>query len=151
MDAATADWKVAGLFFGPCLLVCGIIIWIGAHEDQEIGKASMAYTKTHGAISHSFEYSARGGRASSLLYTYNVDGKTFESDRVSYDPYYRQRTQKLGEQVDVYYDQKNPKESCLVPGVEPFHIGFKSNVGLLMIFIGAILGFGSLAVVKKQS
>lgn len=90
-------------------------------------------------------YDSKGNSQESVdvEYTYEVDGTTYENDRVSYaTPTNIRKYQDIfnhGQVVNIKYDPENPADSVLQDGIPPSRNGTIAWVGLA--FAGAIYFF----------
>lgn len=112
------------LFFGPAFIVMGFIsIFIHIAKSRTIND-SLNWPTSAGIIMHSYYFHAKSGRSSpggaDICYYFIVDGKKYESSRVSIIDEHPARELlekfKEGDEVKVYYNPGNPNKSVLMPG-----------------------------------
>ena len=136
--------------------------------DAWRGIASPSWETTQGTVVQSGldrSYSTRAGAKYSLAiaYRYSADGRDYENDRLSFPEwsasgseshYSRELRGKypLGGACTVYYNPRNPAESCLEPGPNVLFIVVMGPlaIGLLAIAI-RVLGRGIRGVREERA
>ena len=72
-----------------------------------------------------------GGDMTNFLYSYEVNGQSYSSKRVTFSDYITKtknaldtlvRESEKKDLIDVYYNPENPKESVLIPGISIYNI-----------------------------
>lgn len=112
---------------------------------------SNSWEKTKGTVADTDIVSTRGARnteeTETIFYEYVVNGKKYRGKKVKMgiemrftsDNYSSARDRlsmyRIGQSVNVYYNPKNPKEACLIPG------GTFGNIAGLVI-AALLIGFG---------
>lgn len=116
--------------------------------EAQLAKDSLSFTKVKGSVKELWLNSKRSAwHYATVYYTYKVDGKEFVNDREMYPNRMNASIGYMkGEQLNVYYDPKNPQDSSLSQGVNKQEMdidlmmnGALAIAGLLVLAIGGAL------------
>ena len=152
MDDVTKA-KVAGATISLMALAFGAFFLIYCFRQLRAGRASEKWPEAEGVITHSQwkhgSYSSRNSEwtvVSTIGYEFEVGGKRYVSNRVSYGALTSDAERKTevamygkGMRLPVYYDPADPRRSVLKPGVQ-------GGVyrGLVIGAVCALIGLGLL-------
>ena len=152
-----SPWVI--LVIGLVIFGLGVAVVVNMAGEIVNGVASRSWPKTQGTLVRSYveEWrSNRGGRSYNLvaIYRYEVDGKPYENDRISFARQQQAGDRAIGEQelakvapsgkpCAVYYDPSDPKRSCLVPGSSLFYLVFLPFLSLVFLLVGGVCTWGS--------
>ncbi len=137
------------LLLASASIVFGITFFLGAYGTLRAwlnARASSRWHSTTGrVVSH--KIAVKAGKGSSrhipvILYSYRVDGTSYQSDRIAFDDlpnesYNKEETQKIfeqyppGKEVTVYYDPANPSQSVL----QRRHRSIPSGIFFLLVLL----------------
>ena len=145
-------WGLFGIGIG--LTVLGIAISISGWLERRRGRSSANWPSVSGEIIaseeiHDTEY---GPPSPGLRYRYQVDGRTFEGDRITFKcrPITRATTKALlsehpeGWSVLVYYNPVSPESSALQQGVSTLQESvYVTLVGAAFLAFGLIILWAS--------
>jgi len=142
------------LLIGLVILGLGVTVVANNLDNFVKGWSSQNWTKTQGVVVRSWvdEFiSNRGSRSFTLgaIYRYQVDGRIYESSKVQFSNQLQSGDKARGEQelakiaparqyCVVYYDPKDPAQSCLIPGLSYFYLVFLPLLALFFLLIGGI-------------
>ncbi|MEP6776830.1 MAG: DUF3592 domain-containing protein [Chthoniobacterales bacterium] len=98
------------------------LLW-KAWQNHQTAKASTAWPTTTGTITKVERFKRLFRSLPRVGYSYSVDGKSYESERISFATGYRPREvdavlnrYSVGESVPVFYSPSNSNEAVLEPG-----------------------------------
>lgn len=119
-----------------------VFMWMGANRVKE-AKSTLSWPAVTGLVKESKMVTKPAGKngvsyGASVLYSYSVNGKGFEGDRLSVDRDWKNNPQKPletlkkyppGSETKVYFNPDQPGQAVLVPGATTgswlfFIIGF---------------------------
>ena len=138
------------------LLFGAISVFFGARSafDYVEGNLTKNYESTSGKITESSTElditSKHHNFTPKLKYRYSVNGKEYQSDRISYpnpssmlDKFADEYVAKypVGADVDVYYDSKDPNHACLHKGVNTHDLFVPLAMFLILGITSLILAF----------
>lgn len=84
-----------------------------------------------------------------INYAYEVNGKKYDGTRISFGDFSSSSSERpfeitqrysLGKKVDVYFNPENPKDSLLLPGIQP-QTYFTTYFALVFLLFGALILF----------
>lgn len=133
---------------GLCLLIYSVFV---GHQSSawpttasRILRSEMAWSQTSS--------SSKSNPYALIRYSYSVNGREYENDRISFDNVSKSRevTELLvaqypaGTEASVYYQPNSPENSVLQPGIP-----YRQCAFALVVFV-AFGGFGLLALFMKK-
>jgi hypothetical protein len=144
---------------GLCLFALGSYASYWVISDSWQGLASLGCQKTAGVVLRTGlnkSTSTRAGNqyALKVSYSYKVADQDYQNDRISFpetrgsgeEAYYQRKSDAsypVNKECAVYYNPRNPAESCLEPGPNYFFlimIGFVSLLILLTALVCLLVG-----------
>ena len=131
------------------LISGGIAFGFGSHyirqliHERELGQASLHWSQTDGLVTKcNYRRGTRGSSSATISYTYEVDGKTYSSDRVTVtsnftlrDPKAFVRDHPLNSKIPVYYHPNESSTSVLIPGIDGENTAMLVIFGSLMVLL----------------
>jgi len=135
---------------GLAFFAIGLFFTVGSIEDYIKGKASADWPTTEGTIVKAIVVRTHHRNTTnytpSIVYDYDVNGKTYRSTKIRWanDPTSRKKSQALVDKypvdttVTVSYEPESPEVAVLEPGVQP-GIHYPLGVGIVMILVGGVL------------
>ena len=151
-------WLIVSLalFIGLALTIIGIF-------GLGTGMASNSWPSTEGNITQSRTERKRSGTGQNkttstkliINYTFSIEGKTYTGDRVASSPAmfgkkFIARRYPKGKTVKVYYDEKDPANCLLEPGIQGKNF-ILPGIGLVILAVGGILLRVQLSVTRERS
>lgn len=90
-----------------------LLVWILGQDMQEVRLAQRladgkSGTATVTLVEIDESRNPRWGKATKVVYTYEVDNANFEQNEVHYSPPNRVKKLKVGERVQIVYDPRSP-------------------------------------------
>lgn len=159
--ARISPW-FAWLFPIPFVIAGAVTLTLGV-RSLWFARESSSWPSTSGVVIHSDVETSRGNKGTTyqaeIMYDYEVDGSTYSSNRVGYGDYgssnpspARQMVNRYpkGKSVTVYYQEEDPEQSCLEPGVHG-RTYFLPSFGAVFFFAGLGMWIYLPRVVRKQN
>lgn len=153
-----------GVFFGVLLIVGGLIgvvfglNYLADANRSKTWQATEGVTVSAGVIGHAKNSGSSGSYSVDVRYTYQVDGQTYQSDRIAFNGA-RQYNSKskaqtaiadysAGNVVTVYYNPDDPAISVLQPG-SSWQAYRPLGFAVLAIILGAFLVRDQMAIKEE--
>jgi len=125
-------------------------------NDSRQGLASLGWRQTTGLVLRTGIEMSSGVRgvveySPKVAYRYAVAGQEYENDRISFPKrrgsgekaYYQRQLDgryPVGQPCTVYYNPRDPAESCLEPGMNVFFLVMIGTVSALLLCAGLVCG-----------
>lgn len=159
--ARVSPW-FAWLFPIPFVIAGAVTLTLGV-RSLWFARESSSWPSTSGVVIQSDVETSRGNKGTTyqaeIMYDYEVDGSTYSSNRVGYGDYgssnpspARQMVNRYpkGKSVTVYYQEEDPEQSCLEPGIHG-RTYFLPSFGAVFFFAGLAMWIYLPRVIRRQN